>query len=248
LISNPGAEVINVAIDTTPDVPKLEYVPKPILQVLFDQQTQPISTLQTQSTRIGTSELAASTDRYLELVLISPEGEVVLSYRLKDDALSDLRGLFATLPDGHYKIYLVRTDNNSKRLVMDVFVRRGRIVDPTDDSEGTRDRPPSEEGQQNQALPQDNTAPVEQVPDQTPKGAMQLPQLPAGQVTFAHSAAEISEEAPSAARLRWAVPLAGIGLVAQRGSWARELDAAFDRADDRAWKRLRRAGRRRVLK
>jgi hypothetical protein len=47
----------------------------------------------------------------------------------------------------------------------------------------------------------------------------------------------------SSARLRWAVPLAGIGLVAQRGSWSREVDAAFDRADDQTWKRLRRAGR-----
>jgi len=44
------------------------------------------------------------------------------------------------------------------------------------------------------------------------------------------------------------VPLAGLGIVAQRGSWAREVDAAFDRADDRAWQRLRRAGRVRLPK
>jgi hypothetical protein len=245
VISNPGAQVINVRIDTTPDVPKLEYVPKPINLVLFDQQTQPISTIQTQDTNIATSELATSTDRYLELQLISPEGKVVLSYRLKDEALSDLRSLFATLPDGHYKIYLVRTDNDLRRLVMDVFVRRGRIVDPTDESEGSRDRPPSEDGQQNQSQPPENKQ-QDHATEQQPKGAMQLPQQPTGEVTVVNPAAEAADSMPSMARLRWAVPLAGIGLVAQRGSWAREVNEAFDQADDRAWKRLRRAGKRRL--
>jgi hypothetical protein len=169
----------------------------------------------------------------------------VLSYRLKDEALSDLRSLFATLPDGHYKIYLVRTDNDLRRLVMDVFVRRGRIVDPTDESEGSRDRPPSEDGQQNQSQPPENKQ-QDHATEQLPKGAMQLPQQPTGEVTVVNPAAEAADSMPSMARLRWAVPLAGIGLVAQRGSWAREVNEAFDQADDRAWKRLRRAGKRRL--
>ena len=67
-----------------------------------------------------------------------------------------MRGLFATLPDNRYKIFLVRTDNNSRRLVMDVFVRRGRVIDPSDESEGTRDRPPTAEGTQQKNAQQNN--------------------------------------------------------------------------------------------
>ena len=102
---------------------------------------------------MATSELAVTSDRYLELQVISPEGEVLERYRLKDEALADLRGLISTLPDNHYKIYLVRTDNNSRRLVLDVYVRRGRVVDPSDESEGTRDKPPTEDAQQNEVVP-----------------------------------------------------------------------------------------------
>jgi len=83
---------------------------------------------------------------------------------------------------------------------------------------------------------------------------MNEPGVPAAQVSTdtlpptSDELAPVAAEGPSSSRLRWAVPLAGLGLVAQRGSWAREVDAAFDRADDRAWQRLRRAGRVRLPK
>jgi hypothetical protein len=248
-IGNPGIDVVNVAIDTTPDVPRLEYVPQQMVQVLLDRTTTTPQTLQTLNTRVASSELTLTSDRYLELNVISPEGKVIAQYRLKDEALTDLRGLIATLPDGHYKIYLVRTDNNSRRLVLDVNVRQGRVVDPSDDSEGTRDRPPIEGGQQNQAQPLENNPQLQRVQEQNPPAAMNDSTVPMEQVsTIDEVAPVVAVEGPSSARLRWAAPLAGLGLVAQRGSWSREVGAAFDKADEQAWQRLRRAGRRRLVK
>jgi hypothetical protein len=43
--------------------------------------------------------------------------------------------------------------------------------------------------------------------------------------------------------MRWALPLAGLGLVASRQSWSERVGAALEQADDRSWQRLRRAGR-----
>ncbi len=253
-IGNPGIDVVNVAIDTTPDVPRLEYVAPDMVQVLLDQNTTTPQSLQTPNIRVARSELAPTSDRYLELDVISPEGKVVAKYRLDDEALTDLRGLIATLPDNHYKIYLIRTDNNSPRLVLDVYVRRRRVVDPSDDSEGTRDRPPIEGGEQNQVQPLENNPQLQRVPGLNQPAAMNESIVPLEQVStdaiqpaaFERQSA-VAAEGPSSSRLRWAAPLAGLGLVAQRGSWSREVNAAFDRADERAWKRLRRAGRRRVV-
>ena len=144
-ITNPGINTFNVAIDTTPDVPRLALAAQPPPPVLLDQQSAAPSSLQPPVLSIARSELTTTSDRYLELVVVSPDGNEIERYRLSDEALVDLRGLFATLPDNRYKIFLIRTDNNSRRLVMDVFVRRGRVIDPSDESEGNRDRPPTAE-------------------------------------------------------------------------------------------------------
>jgi hypothetical protein len=175
--------------------------------------------------------------------------------------------LFSTLPDNRYKIFLIRTDNNSRRLVMDVFVRHGRVIDPSDDSEGTRDRPPTAEGaqhknvQQNnvpqdngkqkgapqQAVPLQNNPLLKRVPD-TKSGAVNEPAPPAigpnGGVAPPDSK-DLSDSQPTRSRgsMRWALPLAGLGLVASRESWSERLGAALETADDEAWQRLRRAGR-----
>jgi hypothetical protein len=63
---------------------------------------------------------------------------------LKADALQDLPGLFRTLPDNRYAIYLVRPETETYRLVLEVNVRNGKVIDPGDDSDGARDRPPTE--------------------------------------------------------------------------------------------------------
>jgi hypothetical protein len=256
-IGNPGIQVVNVRIDTTPDVPRLEFVPQPITQVLFNQTSTSPQSLQTSTIRVSVGELALTSDRYLELVVISPEGKETLRYRLKDEALVDLRGLIATLPDNHYKIYLVSTETESRRLVLDVYVRQGHVVDPSDESEGTRDRPPTEGGEQNQEQPLENNPFLEEdAPAPNPAEATTdtaVPAEPASvEIERAERAGAVANEAAvevlSASRLRWAIPLAGWGLLARRGSWSSEVDAAFERADDQAWQRLRRAGRLRSVK
>jgi hypothetical protein len=267
-ISNPGINTFNVAIDTTPDVPRLVLVSQPPPQGLLDQQSAAPSSLQPNVAQIVHNELTLTSDRFLELVVVSSDGNEIEHYRLSDEALVDLRGLFATLPDNRYKIFLIRTDNNSRRLVMDVFVRRGRVIDPSDDSEGTRDRPPTTEGSQQNNAQQNNA----QQNDAKPIGAPQQPVLPLngnpllkrvpGEKTGAAlepglpaiepaggvaqpAAKELSDVPPMRSRssLRWALPLAGLGLVASRESWSERFCAALETADDEAWQRLRRAGR-----
>jgi hypothetical protein len=203
----------------------------------------------------------------LELVVVSPDGIETDRYRLSDEALSDLRGLFATLPDNRYKIFLVRTGNYSRRLVMDVFVRRGRVIDRLDKSEGGRDRPPTEEVArlnidqnnvqennlqpivvpQQQVVPLQNNPLLNPVPDEK-AGAANQPDLPAnGRADGV--APRPNEELTdvrllrSRASMRWALPLAGLGLVASRESWSERLGTALEKADDASWERLRRAGR-----
>jgi hypothetical protein len=57
------------------------------------------------------------------------------------DVLNNLSALFVKLPDDHYRLYYV--EQGTERLIMDVVVRHGKPIDPTDDSEGTQDRPPT---------------------------------------------------------------------------------------------------------
>jgi hypothetical protein len=179
------------------------------------------------------------------LVVIAPDGSEIESHRISDEALSDLRGLFATLPDGHYKVYLVRTDNNTKRLVIEVYVRRGRVIDPSDVSEGTRDRPPTGEATI-EAVPLDENPLLERIPNQDQLEEVgpddEQPAEPHAR-DATRPTADDAAYAPTAAALRWAAPLAGLAMMAGRSAWSKQLEAAFEQADERAWRRLRGSGR-----
>ncbi|HVT29498.1 MAG TPA: hypothetical protein VHE81_15890, partial [Lacipirellulaceae bacterium] len=261
-VSNPGIQTINVAIDTTPQVPRLVFIPQQSPHMLLEQQSVAPQSLQPSRARIVPSEMVTTSDRYVELVVVSLDGTEVERYRLSDEALVDLRGLFAKLPDNRYRIYLFRADNNSRRLVMDVFVRRGRVIDPSDDSEGTRDRPPTNEdtqpnkaqqnGQQNavplqqqqQIQPTQNNLLLKPAPADSPRGASAQPRLPAnGTNQTAGKAVFDNQPTRSRTAMNWVMPLAWLGLVASPESWSRRVGAALERADDRDWQRLRRAGR-----
>jgi len=252
-ITNPGIDSVNVAIDTTPQVPRLEFSPTPPLQTLLDQSSATIQSLQSNDVGAAGGETAVSSERFLELVAYSPDGTEIGRYRLSEEALSDLRGLFATLPDGHYKIFLVRTDNNSQRLVMEVYVRRGRVIDPSDDSEGTRDRPPtSESEQQKEAAALEENPLFEPAAEADGDDSAMLPSaVPAGVSQSARSGLPLNAvaipspqpPAPNYNSLRWGASLAGLAMVAGSSRWSRKVDAALERADRRAWQRLRRAGR-----
>ncbi|HEX5470569.1 MAG TPA: hypothetical protein VFW73_01725 [Lacipirellulaceae bacterium] len=265
-VSNPGIQTINVAIDTTPQVPRLVFTPQVSAQAVIEQQSAAPQSLQPSTVRIVPSEMVATSTQYLELVVVSPDGSEIARYRLSDEALADLRALFAKLPDNRYKIYLVHTDSGSHRLVMDVFVRRGRVIDPSDESEGTRDRPPNTEetkqhtNQQNgvqknvpQQQQQQPFQPLEKslllnrVPGQYRVKAVTQPVMPANSVPehplFHKKAFAGGEPAGSHGSLRRSLSLAALGIAASQDNWSRRVGAAMEKADDRAWQRLRRAAR-----
>jgi hypothetical protein len=96
-----------------------------------------------------------------------------------------------------------------------------------------------------------NTVPVEQNPflDENPipanQGTTVTPEAPHEQQVSGNDIPgdhESTSPQPPTRLLRWTAPLAGVGLVA-RGNWSQQVEAALKHADDRAWQRLRRAGR-----
>ena len=169
-ISNPGIQTNNVAIDTTPDVPRLDLTQRPMTEVFVPDQGGLAQLLQVPDVRGGGGEVAATAERYLELRIVYPDGTESQGFRIKDEALADLRAFFKTLPDGRYRIYLVRTENHSERLVIEVDVRRGRVIDVSDDSEGTRDRPPTGEEQSTDAVPLEQNPQLEAAPGAARQG------------------------------------------------------------------------------
>jgi hypothetical protein len=258
-ISNPGIQTINVAIDTTPDVPKLVFVPPQVSARVLDQTSAAPLSLVSPEQHVAHNELITAQERYLELVVLSPDGQIIETHRLSDEALSDMRGFFATLPDNRYQIVLVR--GGTRRTVFDVFVRRGRVIDPSDTSEGTRDKPPTSEteqngGQQNGA-PQNNVVPLNANPllqpadqnqpnaaiqaappvDQPASNEVQPPGVELGPLDLEPSTVR------NQSSLRWAGSLAAVGIAATSESWSRRLEAAWNTADETAWQRLRNAGR-----
>jgi PKD repeat protein len=262
----PPATITTPALDLGANVLRLELLIPVVGESLPDQQTSSSFGFQSTDTRVARSELTITSDVFLELEVISPDDKVISTHQISDEALLDLRKFFATLPDGRYRIYLVRTDNNSRRFIMEVYVRNGRVIDPGDDSDGTRDRPPtSEETIQVEQVPLEQNPLLERVPNREPNDAEALPngQQPANPQSANEQAvesvavqsgedAELSDEVGGDSQqqtnfsaLRSVAPLVGLAFVAAKGrrAWSQELDAAFGQADDHAWRRLRRAAR-----
>jgi PKD repeat protein len=245
-------------------LPRLTVLPAAQTQIFIEQPTPTTIGLQTIQTRLPRSELLITTDLYLELEVVGPDGEVIEVHRIEDEVLFDLRAFFRTLPDGRYRIYLVREENRTRRLIIDVYVRRGRVVEPGDVTEGTRDRPPaSDENVGAAAQPPEENADGETAPEGAPGGAPDQPAEDGGNPQaegnqpgggpVATNAVELfpsdfptsQPPAPSAASLRWMTPLAGLALAVacSRGNWSNQVDEALQQGGDRDWQRLRRAGR-----
>ncbi len=217
LIGQPGTEDANFAIDTTPEIPVIEF-PR-LEEVLVTADAASSEGTQTDTTMVETrgGEVAATSDRYFRLHVVMPDGRMLEGIRLPDDVLDDLPALFAQLPDNHYRIYLVQGDNRLERLVLDVVVRDHRPVDPSDASDGTRDRPPTDE-----AAPADDAPNGELFDPQTNAAAANT--LPGGRHPLTGASA-----------------VAAAALVLDpKTDWAVRLDRAFARADRRRWQTLRR--------
>jgi hypothetical protein len=153
-----------------------------------------------------------------------------------------LPALFRNLPDNHYKIFLVQSETNARRLVIEVFVRNGKLIDPGDDSEGARDRPPTEEA---------TTKPVEQQPvdsqsvEREPAAApADEPAPPAAASTEPQAAIKTGRRLRSSTAIYHSATLAGVAIAlsgAGKGS-CREITDALARAKPDQWKRLRSGG------
>jgi hypothetical protein len=240
-VPNPGIDVVNQRIDTTPQIPRLDFPTQPAIQALLQQTTGTIQGLQSSDVGSAGGETASTSKRYLELVAYAPDGTVIDRYELPEEELADLRALFARLPDGRYQIFLVRTDTNTRRLVMDVFVRRGRLIDRQDDTEGTRDRPPTSESEENAAAVNEEGPALQPAANEAAGAAAIFPSNTRPEVEIPVPSPQ--PPAPTYASLRWGSSLAGLAIVTGGTRWSRKVDAALARADRRAWQRLRRAGR-----
>jgi PKD repeat protein len=251
-ISNPGIQTIMVAIDTTPDVPRLELSNPPTSETFVSQQAAATQVLQTADVRRGGGELAAATERFLQLHQVFPDGTLGPGYRIRDEALLDLRGFFRTLPDGRYEIYLVRTQvlaaKKPGRFVIGVDVRRGQVIDVSDDSAGGRDRPPTAEQPTDAVQPLDENPLLERAPDASTRVQPRVPQDQAAMDATTHEL-EARDQGETDVDRRslsgWLPASLPLGLVAAAsgGPWSRRVDRALAEADDRSWQRLRRAGR-----
>jgi hypothetical protein len=80
--------------------------------------------------------------RTFELAVVTPDGQELNSFELAEEEIWDLEGFFKDnqLPDGHYRIYLVQ--KNTRRLLVDAYLRDGHLIDPGEESGGNFDRPP----------------------------------------------------------------------------------------------------------
>ncbi|HEX6960959.1 MAG TPA: PKD domain-containing protein [Lacipirellula sp.] len=239
-ITNPGLGAEPFRIDTTPQVELLTFPERvtPQAELEGDQIRAAVATANDQGGSAGDSRAVG--ERFLELRVINPDGSESEGYRLRTEVLSNLQSLFRNLPDNRYAIYLVQSETNVRRLVIDVFVRNGKVIDPGDDSEGARDRPPTDES---------TAAPEE------PAGAQAPPQeLPADDTMDAGAAAEPTIELParfpSSTALYHRSALAGVALAlsAAGRDWRRSMEQTIASAKPGQWKRLRTAGHRRPRK
>jgi hypothetical protein len=193
--------------------------------------------------------VAATSDRYFILVVVNPDGTLGDRYKLPDEALNDLVGLFARLHDDHYRIYLVRTENQSYRLVIDVVTRDGRMTVPGDASSGLRDRPPEAV----EAAPPAGDEALETEPpvQLAPGELLERIEAPAEPIvpesdptTFDDDQAPLPHVADSNRNSTMAVATAALAAavvaIDPREDWAVRLERAFASADPRRWRRLRR--------
>ncbi len=240
-ISNPGSGTTPIVIDTTPQVPRLVFPPPEEVTLIASASDGGVGNAQTADLRTAVGDTKSATDRFLELRVIDPStGELSEGYRLKPEVLNDLPALFKTLPDNRYAIYLVRTETNTRRLVIEVYVRNGKLIDPGDDSEGTRDRPPTDDANNGTT-----TEPSDELQLKEPQGELErkTPPLPGG-VRPEEEPGEQGDAAPSASlhRSRLLLGTTLVGLVASNSgsSWAERIDRAVAAADAWKWQRLRR--------
>jgi hypothetical protein len=235
-ISNLGIGSAPIVIDTTPQVPRLSF-PQPDDGMFFVE----VSSTDEGGTgganlRTAVGDTKSTTDSYLELRVIDPAtGDESEGIRLKPEVLKDLPGLFSTLPDNRYAIYLVRTETNTERLVIEVYVRNGKVIDPGDDSEGTRDRPPTNESTSAVAEEESETDVESRGDQEETERAEESNPLDGPRLDDAAG----TDFRQRRFRMLLGTTLAGLAIAESGRSWADRIDQALAAADTKQWRRLR---------
>ncbi|TWT77630.1 PKD domain protein [Posidoniimonas polymericola] len=238
LISNPGIDSGAAAIDTRPAVEMLvfpqleEFVEPPAVQAGVDLSQQG------QDLQSSGGDQAATSERVWVLRRVLPNGEPGEPLQLKPDAMDRLPELFDRLPDGHYQILVIRTESNTERLVMDFVIRGGRPIDVSDDSDGARDRPPTEDQEAQPENPPAEPLPVEN--REQPEG-LPAPVEANGQAKPV-AAAALGVDQPDERRPDDAILAAGavmaVAVTRPEGDWRRKVEHTLERANDHDWRML----------
>jgi PKD repeat protein len=254
-ITNPGTGNQFFRIDTTPKVPMLTFPVRPVSAVFVANVQTPPESDDAEDEGGAAGESKVSGERELEIELLNADGVPVNKFKLSADALNDLPRLFRRLPDGHYKIWLVQPETQNRRPVMEVFVRDGKLIDPNDDSEGARDRPPMDETPAATDGAAAARSAIDSRADATPSAAPLHVATPAdaqGAGGDVESAAEapiwrhgpLPSARPSATALRHGATLASVALAlsAAGRSWRDQVDQSLAKAKSEQRKQLKTVG------
>jgi hypothetical protein len=230
-ISNPGIGGEPFRIDTTPQVPSLTFPVRAEAPVVPFNAGANVAFQQNVEINSTSGDTQAVADRYVELRVIDAEGKEGPGYRLRPEVLQDLPGLFRSLPDNHYAIYVVNMETNTSRLVIEVYVRNGKLIDPGDDSEGTRDRPPTDEQTTEPAV---GTSEEQSEEKTAPAAAVR----PAPKFPTHDSASAAAKPAFPNRSTRWATLAVGLAASASSQNWAKQVDQALAKATAQQWRKL----------
>ena len=130
-----------VHIYTTPKAAPPVFAKPARVSEPSEDRTPPELLLRNVDYRPSGLDFDAASENYVVLRQVMPDGQEGRSYRLPDGALENLPAILRRLPDDRYRIYQVRNDGPD-RLIRDVYVRQGVVIDYGDASEGIFDRPP----------------------------------------------------------------------------------------------------------
>jgi hypothetical protein len=128
----PGTGISVVRIDTTPQAPPPVAPPRAMPEAPSTDRAIPVVNTRPADSGGTRGEAAQTSEPSLALRVVSPDGEEGEDIDVPVETLRDLPTLFRRLPDGHYRLYLTERGGGQRRLVLDVFLRRGQPVDPED--------------------------------------------------------------------------------------------------------------------
>jgi hypothetical protein len=132
ILTVPGTGISAIRIDTTPQAPPPLAPPRAIPEPPPVDRAIPLVNTRPSDSGGTRSEATQTSEPSLSLRVVSPDGEEGQDIETPLDTLRDLPSFFRRLPDGHYRLYLTERGGGQRRLVLDVFVRRGQPVDPED--------------------------------------------------------------------------------------------------------------------